>query len=219
MKVISSLIFVLTLVLLSVTPATAGLFDKITNTSGGSDIDTLLGYVTTADTTFKKSVNIVFSILATEEEKVKIETKQKAANATKDPKEKEAKIKEILIQKEAAIKKATANKDCASKCATLDSKKKELYSQSVYNMLLAGIYDYYAAEQGSAITQKCSANPTSCASYSFKLNKISGIVGSLPSQAKSMSDLGSTLLKIGKASKIEIEQPKSIKDKPKEVNV
>lgn len=211
------------MVLACASPASAGFFDIVKGVAGSfgvaRDVDALFVYVDTADVTFKKSIDYLFSVLATEDEKVRIEMELKAANEIQDPKEKESKIQAIAVEKEALVKKAVNRADCKNRCRALDKRQKALYANAAYNVLLAGVYDYYAVQQGKTISKKCTSSPASCAGIALKLKRVADIVMTLPKQITNIVDFGSTLSQIGSAANIEIQKPTSEKEKPREVEV
>jgi SH3-like domain-containing protein len=201
------------------TPSLMDNVNKMSDALGGNDVDALLNYVESADNTFKKSIDALFTVVGTEEDRAKINMELEAANGIQDPKEKEAKIKEIETEKEAAVKKAVNESDCKDKCKALDKQKRKLYANAVYNVFLCAKFNACAVEHSLAITQKCSSNPVLCAGIVFKLGKLASIAASLPKQIQNIVQFGTTLSQIGSAAHIEIQQPKSEKEKPKEVEI
>ena len=204
-------------------PVWAGMFDIVNNfanTMGASrDVDALFAYTSSADATFKKSIDALFFVLGTEEDRVKIELELKAANEIQDPQEKESKMNEIAIEKEAAVKKAVNQADCQNRCRALDSRKKALYAHAVYNVFLSGIYNFYAVQQGKILVQKCSSNPVSCSVIALKLDRVANIVMTVPNQIANITNFAGALVKIGSAADIEIQKPSSEKEQPKEVDI
>jgi hypothetical protein len=175
--------------------------------------------VNNAENTFKKSIDALFVVVANEEDRAKINLELVAANRILDPKEKEAKIKEIETEKEAAVRKAVNQSDCKDKCKALNKKNKKLYANAVYNVLLSAKYNMYAVQHSTSIIQKCSKSPISCIGITFKIGKLTSIVATLPNQIKNIVDFGSTLSKIGSSANIEVQKPKSEKEEPKEVEI
>lgn len=193
--------------------------NKIVGSLGGNDVDVLLNYVNNAENTFRKSINVLFVVMANEDDRTKINMELEAANGIQDPKEKEAKIKEIETEKEAAVKKAVNQSDCKDKCKVLNNKNKKLYANAVYNVLLSAKFNMYAVQHSTSIVQKCTDNPISCIGITFKIGKLTSIIATLPKQIENVVDFGSTLSKIGSSANIEVQKPKSEKEEPKEVDI
>lgn len=211
------------MVIAGASPANAGIFDiankYISSFSLSRDVDAMIEYVDMADATFNKSIDYLFSVLATEEDRMKIEAELKAANEIQDPKEKESKIKEIEIEKEAAVKKAVNKSDCQKKVNALSSREKALYANAASNVWLSVVYNMYAVQQGQIISQKCSSSPPACSGIALKMNRVADIVRTVPKKTDNLTRFFGTLYKIGRAANIDIQKPTSEKDKPKEVEI
>lgn len=193
--------------------------DNLGNALGAGHVDVVFNYVQGAEAMLRGAVDFLFSVLASEEDKVRIQMELKAANELQDPKEKEAKIQQIEKEKEALVMKEANNKEAVDKVKALDKKQKGLYANATYNVALAVLYDVYAFQHGSAIVKGCSSSPFSCIGMVFKIGKLTGIVTTLPNQIKSVGEFSTTLSQIGQAAKIEVKKPTSETEKPKEVEV
>lgn len=178
---------------------------------GGADLDGFLKSADDAEVLMRKSSwNLAEALLA----KDKLDTlkeKREAIEKLTDPKEKEAKLREMDKDVNAELAKV----DYAAKSKELesdaDSKKKEKTASGVYNFSLGALKDAELLAQG----QKLVTTPPSPANAT-KLPRLKNFVSSVSAQMDSIGKVASGLKQLSSSVGLKA-LPTKASDKPREI--
>lgn len=183
------------------------------NAGAAPDIDAFLVSTEQArELTRRSAVALLFAV-ANHEVAVKIQEEQKAAEATTDPKEKEAALRRV--SDDAAAQLAAVDYDAKAKeleaSASADQRKQ--LGAAVFNLALGILKDKDVAAQGAAITQSASRNPMGLATQGGKLIRVKDAVGAVGGQMGNLGKIAVGLPKLMSAAKLQT-LPTSSADKP-----
>lgn len=212
--------------------ACAGFMDSIKSAApavgGGSsaasglakqDFDGLFTLAGEADGLLGKSVNNLVQMVCNKDVADELNRKMKAAEETKDPKEREAAINKVKEEQTAALLAASEKQETASKLTQLNGEQKKLAGNSIYNFILAGLKDKSVVEMANGIVSKVQANPTSALSYKDEVSRTKDLAANLPPQVSKIAQIGDNLIKLAKTSKVELAVPKSASEAPKSAEI
>jgi len=215
-----------------VVPAQAGFMDAVKSVApvggaaaaaGGSlssqDFESINKLFTEADGLLQNSVNSLVQMVCNKDVAEELSRKMQAAQETKDPKEREAAIKQVREDQAAALLAASENKETAGKLSQLSGEQKKLAADSLYNFVLAGLKDKTVVELANGVVSKVQANPSAAMSYSKEISQTKDIAATLPSQVSKIVQVGDNLVTLAKTSNIEIVVPKTATDPAKEVAI
>ncbi|MDD3012563.1 MAG: hypothetical protein PHC34_02540 [Candidatus Gastranaerophilales bacterium] len=149
-------------------------------------------------------------------QKLKTE-KDEILTKTKD-KEKQASMNKVATDYMATLQEGITQNTINSQVSQLNLTQKQLFSDAVYNLGLAGLNYADIALQITQLTKSISANPTVAMSLGLEMKQLGKLATSLPQQAKTATVLAGNLVKIGVANKIAVKLPASKTDKPKKVD-
>jgi hypothetical protein len=142
-----------------------------------------------ADKLMKASRDYLFKGLASKDEVERIDRLQKAAEATTDPKEKDAKIAELGKEKDAVLKQVNFSQKAEQLKASKNSEQNKQIGNASFNFLLALLRDKELAGQSSSVISSATSNPAMMA----KVPALKDVAASLTSQVGTASDLASKL--------------------------
>ena len=164
------------------------------------------------------SIFALSNILLTKDQIQKLNLNKEAILAKTNDKERQAALNKVTTDYMAALQTSIQTDSIKNTVSQLNAKQKELYSNAVYNVGLAGLNYTGASLQATQIVQGVCANPMTAAGLAFQLGQLKALATSLPQQAKTAATLANSLVKIGTANKIMVSLPTSKTDLPKKVD-
>jgi len=211
--------------------AYGGSFDKImkkkvggggdSNVSKGdpsvskNDLVQLYLLVAQADKLLQKSVYSVLRMLANKEHRQELEMQLKAIREIKDPKEKEAEMKKFSKDLQREFEENILTGETTREIESLSAEQRQRFSNAIFNIFLAGLRDGQAVEKAKQLTQIIRVNPVHLLSFAGDLDKLGYIVTTLPPQVAKTLQIGTNLVRLAQANKIELALPKSSEENPR----
>lgn len=188
------------------------------STSAAPSASTVEGFLKNAkeaEGLMKNTVNILGKVFVSSEKMAEIENAQKAAEGISDPKEKDAKLKQIEADKQALVLKTIRSDEAKKKVAELDAEKKAAVSASIFNSFLLIYKDNELLAQGNSIVNNAASNPSTALSLANKLGQVKEAASSVKNQLQYLQPLSTTLVKLAKVGNIQVTQPTSSAAAPK----
>lgn len=182
---------------------------------GKQDFDGMFKLFGEADGLLQNSVSSLVKMVCNKDVADELNRKMKAAEETKDPKEREAAINKVKEEQQAALLAASEKQETATKLTQLNGEQKQLAGNSIYNFILAGLKDKSVIEMANGIVSKVQANPTAVMSYKDEVSRTKDLAANLPPQVSKIAQIGDNLIKLAKTSKIEVAVPKTSTDAAK----
>jgi succinate dehydrogenase/fumarate reductase flavoprotein subunit len=205
--------------LLVVGTANAGMFDSVAGAAGvgggsssakevsGDALDATIKNYSSARTLLQKSSDILASALLSKEDAAKFSDALKVAEATTDPKEREAAINKVVSDEQTAIKAAAESKDTQAKLKNADAKTKQLVSSGGFNFLLSGLKYKDTLTAAKDMVSSLSSNPTAAMKYSSQLGQLKDMVSTLPDSVSSIASIGGKLVDLFKTAGVKFTPP------------
>ncbi len=142
-------------VVLAALPAWAQ-FGGLSKPSGGGataqEVDKFLKDAAQADALVQQASMLLLKAVASKEEVAAIEAKMKAAKAIQDPKERDAKLREVAADRITVLTKVNYDKLAEQLKAEKNATKNESIRSSLWNMALGGLKDTELVNSGKRMT-------------------------------------------------------------------
>lgn len=229
MKKIWSVVF-LVAAMATVGQAQAGFMDKLKSVTSvgassvteggglsGQDFEVINSLFKEADGLLQNSLANLVEMVCNKEVTAELKRQMQAAQEIKDPKEREAAISKVKEDQAAALLAASENQETAGKLSELSGEQKKLASDSLYNLVLAGLKDKTVIELSNGVASKVQANPSGAISYSKEIARMKDIASTLPSQISKLFQISDNMIKLAGTGKIEVVVPQTSTDPAKEV--
>ncbi len=126
------------------------------NVSGGGatpqEVDKFLKDAVLADALVQQASMLLLKAVGSKEDVAEIEAKMKAAKAIQDPKERDAKLREVAADETTLLQKVNFEKEREKLKAENNAKKNESIRRSLWNMALGGLKDTELVNSGKRMT-------------------------------------------------------------------
>jgi len=182
-----------------------------------NDLVQLYFLVAQADKLLQKSVDTLFKMLANKDDRQMYEMQLKAILEIRDPKEQRAEMKKFINDWERKFEENLKTEEMSRRIESLSAEQRQLFANAIFNLFLAGLRDGQAVEKAKQLVQIIRANPLIAVSFVGDLDKLAYIVTTLPPQAIKTLQIGTNLVRLAQANKIELALPKSSEEKPRAV--
>lgn len=211
--------------LLVVSGANAGMFDSVVSAVGGGStakavdgnaLDSTIQNYVTAKALLQKSSEALSKAILSKEESGKFESALKAAESISDPKEKDAAISKAVSDVQTALKAATESKQTVEQIKKADKKTREQLAVGGFNFMLSGLKYKDTLASAKDMVSSLSSNPTAAMQYASQLEQLKDMVTTLPESVTSIATIGSKLVDLYKAGKVNFTAPTSSSQAPKE---
>lgn len=211
--------------LLVVSGANAGMFDSVVSAVGGGStakavdgnaLDSTIQNYVTAKALLQKSSEALSKAILSKEESGKFESALKAAESISDPKEKDAAISKAVSDVQTALKAATESKQTIEQVKKADKKTREQLAVGGFNFMLSGLKYKDTLTSAKDMVSSLSSNPTAAMQYASQLGQLKDMVTTLPESVTSIATIGSKLVDLCNAGKVNFTAPTSSSQAPKE---
>ena len=169
------------------------------------DVDAFLKTAGDAQGLMKTSADKLFEAVASKDQIQKVQDEQRAAESITDPKEKEAKLKQVEAEKQTILSQANYTAKAEEMKKGLDEKKKAQIGASIWNFTLAMLKNKQLAEQGSGLVSSIGSNPM----LVTKLGAVKDVVSSIGGQMGNVTKIASGLQKLATVVKVDTQQIKA----------
>jgi hypothetical protein len=203
----------------AVTTASAGLpsFPGLPSTNKSSssaiDPDTFLHTAKDAEGLLSQSLSSMSRALLSKEKVAALKAQQQAADATTDPKEKEAKNLEVMKSESAQVNEATSDAGFKGSVDKMDSEKRAQLGDSAYNFMLGVLKQGVLQGQSKGLISGMTSNPANMG----KLGAVKDAASSISNQLSITSTLASKMPAV--FSTVGVKAPASADEKPRVVKV
>jgi hypothetical protein len=194
-------------------PSLPGLPSTGKSSGGAIDPDTFLQTAKDAEGLLGQSLSSMSKALLSKEQVAALKAQQQAADATTDPKEKEAKNLDIMKSQAAQVNEAASDAGFKSSVDKMDSEKKAQLGNSAYNFTLGVLKQGVLQGQSKGLISGMSSNPA----YLAKLGTVKDAASSINNQLSITSTLASKMPAV--FSTVGVKAPASADEKPKAVTV
>ena len=177
----------------------------------GNDIDAMLTAAEAGKKLLRKSTIEITGILLGSKAKEELQAKLDSASKIEDPKEKDAKIAEVLSNAATEAIKQGESAEGKEKMKNLSDKQNKQALKAITNFALAGLVDYKAVKLGQAIVEGAKNDPMGAAKFANKLGEIKDTLSTLPEQAAEIGKMTTSLIAIAKTGGIAVEMPSESK--------
>jgi hypothetical protein len=203
--------------LLVVGTANAGMFDAVAPAAlgGGSSakevsgdaLDATLKNYASARALSQASLKSLTDALLSKEDAAKFSDAMKAAEATTDPKERDAAISKVVSDQQTAIKAAAELKTTGENLKKADAKTKKHAMEGGFNLLLSGLKYKDALVSAKDMVSSLSSNPTAAMKYASQLGQLKDMVTALPDGVSSIASIGGKLIDLFKTAGVKFTPP------------
>lgn len=183
--------------------------------ASAGDPDSFLVKVKTAEELVNKSAESLCNLISSKEEQAKIEALKKKQTESADAKEKNALAQQIRESQTAAICKAAADKNLAEQAQKWDDKKKQLATNSLYNLALGAKISAELIPEGQNLGKSIQSNPLLLTKAGALIDAVKSLGGIATGTAKVITAVPPVFT----AANIEAKLPASSTDKPKSVEL
>lgn len=194
-------------------PSLPGLPSSGKPAAGAIDPDTFLQTAKDAEGLLGQSLSSMSKALLSKEKVAALKAQQQAADATTDPKEKEAKNLEVIKSESAQVNEATSDAGFKGNVDKMDSEKKAALGDSAYNFMLGVLKQGVLQGQSRGLISGMSSNPANLG----KLGSVKDAALSIGNQLSITTALASKMPAV--FSTVGVKAPASADEKPKVVKV
>ena len=131
-------------------------------------------------------------------------------------KEKDAAISKAVSDVQTALKAATESKQTIEQVKKADKKTREQLAVGGFNFMLSGLKYKDTLASAKDMVSSLSSNPTAAMQYASQLGQLKDMVTTLPESVTSIATIGSKLVDLYKAGKVNFAAPTSSSQAPKE---
>jgi len=171
------------------------------------DIDAMLTAAEAGKKLLRNSTIEITGILSGSKAKEELLATLEAANQIEDPKERDAKVNEVLSSAATEAIKEGESAEGEAKLKNLGDKQKEQALEAMTNFALAGLVDYKAVKLGQAIVDSAGNDAMGAARLSLKLGEVKDTLTTLPEQAAEIGKMTESLYAIAETGGIPVEMP------------
>jgi hypothetical protein len=172
---------------------------SVANPLGEQDIEAIFIAAKSGEVLMTKSTIAITGILVGSKAKEALEAGLNDAEKIQDPKEKAAKIAQLLKDADAAAIAAGESKEGQATLKKLSATQKTEAGKAIGNFALAGLVDFAAVKMSQDVMQRASADPMGAAmKFASKLSLIKDLGATLPAQATEIGKMSQSLFAIAK---------------------